>query len=190
MKSEEEKLEQLVQQKEFDQLTITEKEFVIRMLGSEEEFAAMKSVESKLATGVAKSVIDPDPAVLLSLKSILKEKRQENSIWAKVFSTKVPAYVSALLVIFSLGIGFMIGLPSGNKIPATSVSAQIKIDTVFITRVDTVIKNQVIYQQVRSSRPSQAKTNVVIPDRVTALPVGVSMKDKEELNKLLVSGSD
>ncbi|CAN5394857.1 hypothetical protein BH10BAC4_BH10BAC4_24960 [soil metagenome] len=130
-----------------------------------------------------------DAEKLKSLKSIIRKEQRGAFAWYNLIQLKVPAYVTALLVIFSGMVGW-IGLPVGKKEIATL--PPVKSDTIFVTKVDTVFKERIVYRQPVNVIAASLKKGepAELQQKSKPTSVGVSMKDKEELNKLLVSGSE
>ncbi len=189
-KEDEEKLERLLEHLKFDELSFSDREFVINMLGSEEEYIALQKIESALMSNDLKSDLLPEPSVLASIKERLRSQISSKAAWYDFLFKKTPAYVTLLLMIFSFGIAAML-LP--NPVPSEEVelSTIFKNDTIYMTRTDTVFSERVVYRQARNVSPSfkEVQTAKAL-ENTPSVATGVSMKDKEELNKLLVSGSD
>ena len=189
-REEEERMERLLSETTFERLAVEEREWVIRMLGSEEKFSALQKVEHALSGPELRSNLEPEKRVLDSLKRTMQSKSQNEPAWYSFLSMKVPAYVTALLVIFSSGVaGWITKNSQTPKIIAGETI--IKSDTVYVSKIDTVFRERVIYRQA-STAPLSINEMQTARALEKAAPVstGVSMKDKEELNKLLVSGSD
>jgi|GEM_PF-1798227 len=188
-KEDEEKLEKLLECLVFSELSFEDKSFVINALGSEDEFTSLQKIEEILRSGELKSGLLPEPNAFDSIKKKMKERSSSTS-WYDLLFRKTPAYVTALLMIFSFGLAalFPLYVKQAEKV---MVSTVVKKDTVFVTRIDTVFSERVIYRQAKTISPSfkEIQTAKAL-ERTTPVSTGVSMKDKEELNKLLVSGSD
>lgn len=195
MKNEEtakiEKLEQLIQTKAFLELSDAEKEFVLEEFELEERYQAMRKLTPILnEMTLDQEEVKPRPSTLESLKQSLGAEDSTNSVWNKLFAWRVPAYAAVLVVGISCAVTWW--LTDQPVIEITEKPLVVNADTVYVTsKPDTIFKEKVVYRFVKMVE--KTKTPMQLPDNLTsdknAVPVGVSMKDKEELEKLLVSGS-
>ncbi|MBL0741928.1 hypothetical protein [Chryseolinea lacunae] len=184
----EQRLEQLLGEKSFDALTPEEKDFVLKEFGSEEQYTLARKIGRALVN--QKTGLSPDPWVLTALQQHLKEKHRP-SFWHSVVHAQVPAYAMALVCVLAVA-GVWILSSGNNPAPPSIVTTRVVHDTVFVASLpDTVIRNRVVYRDVamplQKLNYAAAKTETVGNPPVAQ---GVTMKDKEELDKLLVSGSD
>jgi hypothetical protein len=178
-------MEELLETKSFEELNEVEKTFVLREIGSEEQYKMLRKVSVALVTNADLSA---DPDILFNLQKKLKNTKPTFH-WSSVLNYRMPAYLAVILV----GVCAIIFWLSFTPEKTNSHIASVKIDTVFIFRpADTIIVEKVFYRQrpPKEQSPSQnfsVVKNVVAQegDRVE----GVSMKEKEELENLLVSGS-
>jgi hypothetical protein len=182
----EKKFEQLLDEKSFDQLTHDEKEMVLHEFGSEEQYTLARKIGPALVK--LKTGLSPDPWILASLQHQVKVHRQP-SRWTSFFQAQVPAYVMAGAC---LAIAVMMWWI--RPVPAPpSVAVRMLRDTVYLaTTPDTVYRRKIVYRYryryVTVATPAHAPgTGIVEPATGSA---GVTMKDTEELEKLLVSGSE
>jgi hypothetical protein len=181
----EQKLERLLEEKSFDQLTHDEKEVVLQEFGSEEQYRLARKIGPALVK--LKTGLSPDPWILASLQDQVKIHRRP-SLWAGFFQARVPAYVMAGVC---LAIVVMMWWLKPVPEPAP-VSVRRVRDTVYVASApDTVYRRKIVYRYryvtVAAPTPAPASARVAEP---VAESAGVTMKDKEELEKLLVSGSD
>ena len=187
----EEKIEKLLEAKTFQQLNDEERTLVLKILGSEEQYHAMRRVTLALIT--SKVDLSPDPQTLRSLEDRMDQAKKFS--WSHVFTFRVPAYAAFLLA------GVVAAITSLTLYPREKVSTKIveviKRDTVLVTRVaveiDTVYRDHIIYRRVREAFPTDRNYLRVVKKVATDEPeieTGVSMKDKPELETLLVSGSE
>ncbi|HYF69145.1 MAG TPA: hypothetical protein VD884_13470 [Ohtaekwangia sp.] len=180
------RLERLLESKDFDSLTPEERQFVLSELGSAAQYALMKKVGQALVS--EKAGLLPDPLVHQKLKEALHLQRQ--TIWRRIVSIQLPAYVAVLLMTISAAVMSMVVRPSK---PSVIVSRVVKTDTLFVpVKPDTVFVERVVIKYVpakdREIEPySVAKTNFDSTDPVVT--ESVNMKEKEELDNLLVTGS-
>ena len=186
-----ERLEQLIRTKAFHELSEVEKEFVRQEFESEEQYETMR----KLTPILGKMALDseemhPRPSTLEFLKHSLVVKRHGDSVWNELFAWRVPAYATVLAV--GIGCALTWWITSRPVVEITEKPLVSKADTVYLTlKPDTIIKEKVVYRFVKAvveTKPS-AQLSTELTSEKHIVPVGVSMKDKEELERLLVSGS-
>ena len=185
MKKEEEKLEDLVNTKLFANLSSEEKQFVLDVLGSEEQFNTLQRIHASLLDHPAVSSVEPSPDVLIALQRKLRETRKESFLLPAIFQFRIPAYAALILAAMVGSLTAMVSNGSSVKQPLVTVP-KVERDTVYITKTDTVYRERLLIKYVRVPAPAE-------PEMVTASSksdriLGVSMKDKEELDRLLVSG--
>jgi hypothetical protein len=183
--SKEEKLEQLVREKTWINLTEQEREFIFEELGSEEMFRNLQQLEVNLNRQADN--IFPNKESLQILRSKFREHHNTKSWVQRWITFPTPAYAALSLVVLAVWIGWMLGSASGKS--AVVYQQITKIDTVyFASKPDTVFLTKVIYKNVS---PHQAIfTSVDEPMHAVPENHGVSMKEKEELNSFIVSGSE
>jgi hypothetical protein len=190
MKNEEE-LESIIRQKNFASLTEEERALVLRSIGSEEEYEAIRKIELAMSDPGLRSNLQPDAKTLRVLNDRMK-KQQAAFDWRTIFQIKVPAYAAVLGII-------LISIVTYTVRPAATVQyvtqekigvPAIRIDTVFVTKTDTIIRSRIVYRQVNVATSPPALDSATRVHQKQTTGSGVSMKEKEELNKLLVSGSD
>jgi hypothetical protein len=182
-----EKLEYLIHSKNWTELNREEREFVIAKLGSEEEFKSLQKVDA-LLNQTRSPELAPDPAVLSALQKKFQEKKVPANWYATMLSFRIPAIASALLI----AIAFMIGWYSNanETLPPQPVEKLlVRVDTVYLRqRPDTIYVNRVVFRNAPASRKESPVFSVVKQEGRERQ--GVNMKEKEELENLLVSGSD
>ncbi|HWA33347.1 MAG TPA: hypothetical protein VG737_04415 [Cyclobacteriaceae bacterium] len=190
MKDEDE-LESIIRQKDFASLTEKEKALVLQSIASEEEYEAIRKIELAMSDKSLRSTLDPDSRTLDVLKGRLK-KQPAAFDWRTIFQVRIPAYVAALglILISALFFAYQPQVPGENIVQQKVDSSVVRIDTVFITKTDTIVRDRIVYRQVNltASPPTVDPATLVHQKQTTTS--GVSMKEKEELNKLLVSGSE
>jgi hypothetical protein len=186
-------LERLLSTKSFGQLSEDEKDFVLKKLGSEEQYHAMRRVTLALIT--SKADLSPDPDILPSLQKKMSEARHHSSFsLAGLFSFRIPAYATVLLIIFTSVVTWFASRDKDVNVSSSFVEV-VKRDTVFVTHVklDTVFKTRVVYRRVETPFvPDRNYFQVVRKGSEENVPEerSISMKEKQELEMLLVSGSE
>ncbi len=190
MKNEEinwiDRLEQLIHTKAFQELTTEEKDFVLRELDSEEQYEVMRKLSPMFDGMRNEDIPQPRDKTLEFLKQNLPLK---TSLWSKWLDLQMPAYATVLLVMLSCFLTWKIATPANPLVIKQTIST---IDTIYVaSKPDTIFKEKVVYRFAKSQDESKSRDELkeVIPNQPEALPIGVSMKDKEELQGLLVSGS-
>lgn len=180
-----EKLESLLVSKAFDELTPKEKIWVSQWIESEIEYTHLRKVEGAIKKHLAASTMNtPDPKVLKNLKAQLKARTSSQVSWWQV---RTPGW-STLLVAISFGVtGWLIGrAPAEQKTEQAYFPARV-YDTVYLTsKPDTVFIKQVVYKD----RPLLLQVTRQVENLSSENSAkGINMKEKEELENLLVSGS-
>jgi hypothetical protein len=186
MMSNEEKIELLLAHKDFKDLTPKEREFVIEMLGDEATFLAMKKTDKLLANN-PKDSLEPDAKILSGLQTKMRTQRAQTSLFNKVLLFNMPAAASFSLVVLSVFISWLIfSKHTEQRITYVNV---VQKDTVRIISKDTVFITKTVF---RKSKAISSKKPTIIPadSKVYEPAVSVSMKDKEALETLLVSGTE
>jgi hypothetical protein len=180
------RIEDLLESRSFYELTIEEKEFILKELGSEEVYASLRKISKALVAD--KADLSPDPRILARLHGQMKESQQKHGWFWDVVSYRLPAYVVAPSILLMAAIVYF--LPDRQP--------RVEREPVYLTRVDTVyMKSQrdtVVVERVvvkYQPAPEQKVIDYAVVGNVTDSDKseGVSMKDKEELESFLVSGS-
>lgn len=178
------RLEQLLKQRPFKSLTEEERNLVFRFVSSEEEYDSLRSTEMDLRK-FAKSgaEIRPRKDTLSKVKKTISQNHEKEKLfWLR---PTVPAYAMMVLVIVVGAVGWWAGAKYGSeKVLVEKVIP--RIDTLrIVSKPDTVVKERIIYLPMQPvvTAVNQAEKS----ESLTAK--GVNMKDKEELERLLVSGS-
>jgi hypothetical protein len=185
----EERLEHLLSAKAFDALTAEEKLFVIDELGSEDQYNVMRKVSLALIT--SKVDLSPDPHILTALEQRMKPEKQFGLV--AVLNIRFPAYAFVLtgIIVFSLGWTLHSSMKT-KPLPVQFVEV-VRHDTVYVApKADTIYRNRIVYRQAGLNDISNKQ-----PVKFVATPsikeeekeIGVTMKEKPELEMLLVSGT-
>jgi hypothetical protein len=184
MKTNEERLEDLLSSKLFQNLNEEEKQFVLDVLGSEEQYKALQRIDASLLDHSLELSIAPEPEVLISLKQKLRDSNRKSFFLNPIVQFRIPAYAA---FIFAAMTAFVVLISSHSDPKERLVEVRkLQIDTVYVTRTDTVYREKLLIKYVRVSVPSGSL--MVTASVKSEGPKGVTMKDKEELDKLLVSG--
>lgn len=185
MKTEEEKLEDLVSTKLFANLSAEEKRFVLDVLGSEDQFNILQRIHSSLRDLPAVASVEPAPDVLMALRRRLRETKKGSLHLAAILQFRIPVYAALILAVM---VGSLTALVSnGSSMQQPMVTApKMERDTVYVTNTDTVYRERLLIKYVRVPAPAEAQ--MVTASSKSDKILGVSMKDNEELDRLLVSG--
>jgi hypothetical protein len=186
------RLEHLLETKTWSELTAEEKSFVVEELGSEEQFNAMRKVGHALVS-MHKADLSPDPSIERVLKNKLKEKHTHSFSWQSVVQLKMPALTSALLIVLTAIVSWYAGKGFTVNMPENTQRIVHVTDTVYLsTAPDTIIVEKVRYRYIKKGTDPQNVFSVVNQTK-QADPEnakGFNMKEKEELDNFLVSGSE
>jgi hypothetical protein len=180
------KLERLLQDKNFASLTTEEKTWVSQWIESEAEYENMRRSESKIRQHFINTAeFIPEPSGLNELKANLRKRTNQSLNWWQI---KVPAW-STILVSLCFGVVAWWLTSSGDQVvtqPQKLVTS-IVYDTVYVTtKPDTIFIQQVVYRE----RPVLLTKSIKQLESKNSVPSsGINMKEKEELENLLVSGS-
>jgi hypothetical protein len=186
----EERIEDLLQQKDYWQLTDAEKDIVIEILGSEEQYQLMRKVNEALVAN--RTDLSPDPAIRNRLQSLTRT-RATQSAFATILTFKVPAYAMVLVAIFAFVVAAMINDgTSEDQRQASNVSASARtrvVDTLYVR--DTLYVDRIVVRYKQREAPKESHSYRVVNTEVREEKPeeGVNMKEQEELETLLVSGS-
>lgn len=183
MENELDRFETLLRQHAYEALSQEEKEWVKQFVASADEYESMRRTSQELEKHFASSPSTvPDVAVLTSLQKHFHLKKEESRIESR---WSVPAWAAMLALVVAGGSGWYAGTRTGpREVYVERIVA--KTDTLLVaSRPDTVLVERVVYRNVPAmipvsvSQPAPAKTPAA---------KGINMKEKEELEKLLVSG--
>lgn len=175
-----EKFEALLQSKSYNELNPQELLIVNKWVQTAQEYEALRVSGKQIAAWFkANPVGVPDKSLLQQLKKSSKVQHQSiQNFWVK----PIWSYVATAIVFGVLG--WWIGQPQARPDPVTLVERITLRDTIYMTaKADTVYRERIVYRD----RPIVLTTQTRQTE--TKSEKGVSMKEKEELDKLLVSGS-
>jgi len=176
------KLEELLRQKSYQQLTADELQFVSEQIGEEKSYNDLKEM---VMTAQQSQSMPVGSSVKHDLVHQFKTKHQSTPFL--LLSYKMPAYVNALLIAVAV-IAVWYLKPTEQVIVDRPVTVQLpgKIDTLMIqSPADTIF----IEKRIRVEVPIYITKTVEVPQ--VALPQvikGNSMSDQQGLRDLLVSG--
>lgn len=175
------RFEQLLKQHSFKKLNENEKDFVLQFISSEEEYESLRNADVEL-----KRFFD-QKAELRHSKDVwlkIKQTRAEKMPVREVFRQNIPAYAFVLLLLIVGAASWLGGAKFGSKQILVEKIVS-RVDTIRITsKPDTIVKEKIIYLQ-----PATVSIVSRQLEDEPARPKGVNMKDKEELERLLVSGT-
>jgi hypothetical protein len=184
--SNEERLDALMKVKSFQALTEDERSFVIQELGSEKHYTAMRKVSLALITSRAE--LSPDPSTIAALQSRMADQQQERAA-VTIWSWKMPAYATALIVVLTSTISWWIG--SSQQKQGTQIVETVHRDTVFLaSKPDTLYRERIVYRTIIKHKEEKERIQLAkTVESFQAKEVGINMKEKQDLELLLVSGS-
>ena len=178
------KLEDLVRRKSFQDLSIGEKVWVLNFFESEQEYELFRSTDRLLENRGNDKILYPDKKSIQRLRSSLTQQHAPRAQW---WSFSVPAYASAMLICICTAFGWWVGQSKPVLIVDRVVT---KPDTVFVaSKPDTVFVEKIIVRKPQEAFYSVTESNSVLKSITSKSNHGVSMKDNEELESLLVSGN-
>ncbi len=181
-----ERLEQLIQFKSYSELSMEEKEWVGQWVVSIDEYDNLRSSEIDIRQYFQNArVADPDSEILAQLTSRLRRiKSRQNT---GLFWQLKPSLGAILMSVLLGGLGWWIGKSTKNNHQPQTFNPVILHDTIFIaSKPDTIYTEKVIYKYRPVILTQSANADV----SKSAEKNGISMKEKEELEKLLVSGTE
>lgn len=179
-----ERFEQLLSHYSYEQLSQEERTW-INSISSQEEYEALRLANKHLDFSYREKM-KPSPETWRKIKTFQRANNRELRVfeWLK---HPVPLYAQAAMLVVVGTLFFWMGSNYSSRTIFLD-KIQTKVDTVFIpTKADTIFKQKTVYIKVvaPSNPPLEIKQ-----DQKAVVSKGVNMKDKEELEKLLVSGSD
>ncbi len=181
-------IEKLLQSRSYQELTAAEREFVNTVINSEEEYEEMRKVNFSLNEINHQSPVFQSSDVWRKIKSTHHVTRTVSSYsW---YAKPIPSYAAAAIVVIVGGIAWFFGSMSHQ--PLIVEKTTMHTDTVFLAaKPDTIFKEKIVYrtivERVKEQQPLADQVNST--SKVIATQKGVTMLDKEELGRLLVSGS-
>lgn len=179
-----EKIEQLIQSKSYADLSEEEKEWIGKWVISAGEYENLRSSEFEIRQYFQNTKVTPKPETLIQLTNHLRirSRARPNLFWQLK-----PTFGAVLMSVFLGGLGWWIGQSSNDSPQIQAVNTVVVHDTIFVaSKPDTIFTEKVVYKdrQVILTRSTSTEVNYPIEKN------GISMKEKEELEKLLVSGTD
>jgi hypothetical protein len=173
-----EDFEKLLAQKSYSELTANELKLANQFVSSQQEYEDFRLSGLKM-----KKWFYENPVTNESNKSILELKRvfRQQQPAANYSLQKVWISYAMIAMLFGFG-GWWLG-KSEPTVPVTRIEKILMHDTVYLTsKPDTVFRERIIFKDL----PIMLTTD----NQQSEAPniKGVSMKEKEELDKLLVSG--
>lgn len=179
-----EKVEQLIETKAWSELTVDEKAMVTDVLGSQDQYNALRDVHFALL-GSEKVSIKPNANTLNNLHERFREKNSQGRSFA-LFSYRMPAIAAVAFIAIAAFVGWL-GARYTVK-PVTITDVVTKHDTIFVAaRPDTVFLTRVRYKTIVKEVPVSVS---ISQNTIPAESSGMNMKETEALQTLLVSGSE
>lgn len=181
-------IEKFFQSRSYQELTADEREFVNTVINSEEEYEEMRKVNFSLSEIKHQSPVFQSSDVWRKIKSTRHATRTVLAYpW---YAKPIPSYAAAAIVILVGSIAWFLGSISHQ--PLIVEKNTLQTDTVFLAaKPDTIFKEKIIYrtivERVKEQQPLADQGNS--SDKIIATQKGVTMLEKDELGKLLVSGS-
>ena len=173
------KLDDLLRSKSYQELTEEQKFWIDNELGGEEAYSRLRGIVTSSASELHMEV---DSSVKQSLMRQIKMKNQSHI--GRIFNFKVPAYLTLIVVLFSLA--FVLLAEPETKVveKIVEIPSQPVIDTLYIeTRADTVYIERTKEVPVYLTLETEKEQNIENPIPPLA---GKSLADQEEIRKLLV----
>lgn len=182
-----EKLELLMQNKPYSELNHDEKEWVNQWVESASEYDRLRKSETQMRQYFHDTRINPPAlATVTLLTNHLKKKTraQQVGMWWQ-FKPSLSAW--SLAILFGC-LGWWIGQSTTSPVVKQGARTSAIIhDTIYIaSQPDTVFTEKIIYKDrsVILTKNNRESKNAASESH------GINMKEKEELEKLLVSGTD
>ena len=179
------RFEKLLKTYEYRSLPLDEKAWVSQFVSSEEEYESLRRTTQEMEKHFTPASLSPAPGQLESLR---QQWKAAHSIAPSGIRTlwSVPAYAAVLALMLVGVIGWFAGSRTGLR-PVYRDRLVTHTDTVTImSRPDTILVERVIYRNVPALVPVTVSNK---EEKKNAQTKGVNMKEKEELEKLMVTGS-
>lgn len=173
--------ERLITEKQYSELSADELKLVNQFIRDEQEYDAFRLSGLNIERWFRDNpVVGVNDRTLANLKQEFKRAHRPQISFAW---WKVSVGYAMAAVVFSFG-GWWLG-QSEKHASSTRIEQVLVYDTIYVaTKPDTVVREKIIYRD----RPFILTTTK--QQNETPIAKGVSMKEKEELDKLLVSGSE
>lgn len=187
-KNNESLLEDLLTSKSFDELSPAEKSFVLQHL-TEDEYDSMRAVHRMASLPDVQSDMEPRHSTLTALLNHQQQFTQRPS--ARVL---LPVKLAAAIGFVTIStLMWYWGYSYGRSVPQARVVEHVTDTLLVQLPADTLFIEKVVYR-----KSEEAKAVTLVPPVPRTSPqgsspnesVGISMKEKEDLNSLLVSGID
>jgi hypothetical protein len=184
-----ERLEKLLQSYSYAELSATDKEWIQELVSSEEEYEALRETNKQLVLNAEHKLdFTPSPTILKKIKISARAIREPllSNTWSQ---SPVPSYATLLIALFVGSLAWWGGSQWNPKLVSVE-KIKLKVDTVYLaSKPDTIVREKIIYVKVKMNGDQVMQVSVKSNQQETVVTRGVSMKEKEELGKLLVSGS-
>jgi hypothetical protein len=184
-----ERLEKLLQGYSYAELSATDKEEIQEFVSSEEEYEALRETNKQLFFN-AEHKLDfvPSPAILKKIK--VSNRAMRKPLWSGAWlQSPMPSYATLMIAIFVGSLAWWGGSHWTPKLVSVE-KFNLKIDTVYLTsKPDTIVREKIVYVNAEANGDQVTQLSAKQNQQDAIVTRGVSMKEKEELGKLLVSGS-
>lgn len=179
------RLELLLSTKTWEELLPDEKALAILELGSEEQYVLMRKINQTLVSN--ESDLSPDPKILNHITEVFTDLHKP--VWRRALAWRVPAY--ALVIPVSLLLVSVFWLTTKVEIPAPTANVIKTVrDTVYVKQSpDTVFIQKTLVRYIERKTTLVPAFTIAEPGETEKVNNGINMKENEELEKLLVSGS-
>jgi hypothetical protein len=182
-----ERLELLIQSKSFVELNREEREWIGKWINSPDEYENLRSSEIEIRQYFLNTkVADPDSETLIHLTKHLRMTKSRQS--SGLSWLLKPSFGAVLMSVLFGCLGWWIGQSTNEKSQQQTFNPIIVHDTIYVaSKPDTIYTEKVVYKD----RPVILTRNLGTTDVNKSIEKnGINMKEKEELEKLLVSGTE
>jgi hypothetical protein len=177
------RLERILKQYSYQELNQEDLEFVKTQIISEGEYEALRQINRQLSVagevpGERKATSD----TWRRLRTHIRVSKEQSTVpW---FRKPIPAYGVAMLAIALGVLCWWAGASFGAQVQYVD-RIRVRVDTLrMVARPDTVVRERIVYVQASAVAPASLPQIATPP----VASKGISMKEKEELERLLVSG--
>lgn len=182
------RMEWLLKQYAYSELSESDRVWVQAFVQSEDEYEALRKVNHLLKAETSETDVAPSPEVWKKIKSSTAPQKTP-SIFERWLHYPMPSYATLIAVICVAVLAWVGGARSKQLLLVERISQ--RIDTVYIpTKPDTIFRSKIVYVNVPMRAQQRGIESTKPMDQNTLVIRGVTMKEKEELGKLLVSGSN
>jgi len=180
-------IDKLISTKQFSELTPEELAFVMQELGGEEQYVALQKVHSVLNSSLPTN-LTPRANTQSLLRDRFNQQYAKHSLWRNLAFATMPAYAVILLLMSGVFLTWTLAT-SMQQVKTRTVMVSKKDTVRIVMKADTVFVNRVVYKYKRVKvNPVYNFVQTKHFEIKTDSTLSVSMKEKEELDNLLVTG--